>query len=222
MNLFDILGPVMVGPSSSHTAGAVRIGRVARLILGSEPVEAKFLLHGSFAMTGEGHGTKQALVAGLLGMRLDDEQIPESFRIAEERGLEFSFGTCTLRDAHPNSVLVFARGEDGAEIKIGAASLGGARIEVFQYGDIRTTFNAELPTLLITNQDAPGCVSLVTSLLAREGINLATLELNRDGRGEHALMVIECDNPVPERTVTALRAMPDILSAVYFLPSGIG
>ena len=106
MNLFDILGPVMVGPSSSHTAGAVRIGRMARALLGQEPVRAQLLLHGSFASTGEGHGTHQALVAGLLGLSPADGRVPDSFRLARERGLSFSFGTCVLRDVHPNSALI--------------------------------------------------------------------------------------------------------------------
>ena len=106
MNLFDILGPVMVGPSSSHTAGAVRIGRMARALLGQEPVRAQLLLHGSCASTGEGHGTHQALVAGLLGLSPADVRVPDSFRLARERGLSFSFGTCVLRDVHPNSALI--------------------------------------------------------------------------------------------------------------------
>ena len=114
MNLFDILGPVMVGPSSSHTAGAVRIGRMARALLGQEPIWAQMLLHGSFASTGEGHGTHQALVAGLLGLSPDDSRVPASFALAHERGLEFAFGSCTLRDAHPNSVLIQLLGKTAA------------------------------------------------------------------------------------------------------------
>ena len=116
MNLFDILGPVMVGPSSSHTAGAVRIGRMARALLGQTPVQAELLLHGSFASTGEGHGTHQALIAGLLGLTPDDSRVPDSFALAQERGLEFHFGTCDLRDVHPNSVLVTLEGKQGGRL----------------------------------------------------------------------------------------------------------
>ena len=125
MNLFDILGPVMVGPSSSHTAGAVRIGRMARALLGQEPIKAKLLLHGSFASTGEGHGTHQALVAGLLGLAPDDSRVPDSFSLAKERGLTFSFGTCQLRDVHPNSVLITLEGDKGGKLEVGASSPGG-------------------------------------------------------------------------------------------------
>ena len=121
MNLFDILGPVMVGPSSSHTAGAVRIGRMARALLGQEPVKAQLLLHGSFASTGEGHGTHQALIAGLLGLTPDDSRVPDSFALAQERGLEFHFGTCDLRDVHPNSVLVTSTASSSPGRGTGAA-----------------------------------------------------------------------------------------------------
>ena len=134
MNLFDILGPVMVGPSSSHTAGAVRIGRMARSLLGQEPVRAQLLLHGSFASTGEGHGTHQALIAGLLGLAPDDSRVPDSFALAKERGLSFSFGSCALRDVHPNSVLITLEGDRGGHLEVGASSPGGGRIRVFQIG----------------------------------------------------------------------------------------
>ena len=117
MSLFDILGPVMVGPSSSHTAGAVRIGYIARVLLGCKPVSADLALHGSFAATGKGHGTDRALVAGLLGMKPDDMRIPDSFRIAKEEGLAFSFEEVQIPGAHPNTVLLFLRGEDGKELE---------------------------------------------------------------------------------------------------------
>ena len=171
MNLFDILGPVMVGPSSSHTAGAVRIGRMARSLLGQTPVRAKLLLHGSFASTGEGHGTHQALIAGLLGLSPDDSRVPDSFALARERGLEFSFGTCVLRSAHPNSVLITLEGDRGAWLEVGACSPGGGRIRVFRVDGLDTSFTGELPTLVVHNSDRPGCVSQVTGALAAQGLN---------------------------------------------------
>ena len=121
MNLFDILGPVMVGPSSSHTAGAVRMGRMARSLLGRRPVEAELLLHGSFASTGEGHGTRQALIAGLLGLWPDDPRVPDSFQLAEKQGLSFTFGTCILRDVHPNSALITLTAGDGGRLQYDSA-----------------------------------------------------------------------------------------------------
>ena len=219
MNLFDILGPVMVGPSSSHTAGAVRIGRMARALLGQEPVKAQLLLHGSFASTGEGHGTHQALIAGLLGLTPDDSRVPDSFALAQERGLEFHFGTCDLRDVHPNSVLVTLEGNQGGRLEVGASSPGGGRIRVFRVDGLDTSFSGELPTLVVHNSDKPGCVSQVTGALAAQGLNVATLQLNRGGRGGSAVMVIECDQPVSEATAQWLISLPGILRVNCYTPN---
>ena len=218
MNLFDILGPVMVGPSSSHTAGAVRIGRVARALLGQEPVRARLLLHGSFASTGEGHGTRQALVAGLLGLTPDDPRVPDSFALARERGLDFAFGTCSLRDVHSNSALLELAGREGGVIQVGASSPGGGRIRVFQVDGLATSFSGELPTLVVHNTDQPGCVSQVTGVLARQSLNVATLQLNRGGRGGSAVMVIECDQPIPEEVAHEVRDLPGILRVTCYTP----
>lgn len=218
MNLFDILGPVMVGPSSSHTAGAVRIGRMARSLLGQEPVWAQLLLHGSFASTGAGHGTHQALIAGLLGLAPDDSRVPASFELARERGLSFTFGSCVLRDAHPNSVLIRLEGAEGGSLEVGAASLGGGRIQVFQLDGLNTSFSGALPTLVVHNTDQPGCVSRVTGALAQRGLNVATLQLNRGGRGGSAVMVIECDQPIPQEAAQELRALPGILRVTRYTP----
>lgn len=218
MNLFDILGPVMVGPSSSHTAGAVRIGRMARALLGQDPVRAQLLLHGSFASTGEGHGTHQALVAGLLGFSPADPRVPGSFELARERGLEFSFGTCSLRDVHPNSVLIQLEGAQGAKLEVGCSSPGGGRIRVFRVDGLDTSFSGELPTLVVHNTDQPGCISEVTGVLAKQRLNVATLQLNRGGRGGSAVMVIECDQPIPEKTAQEVRALPGILRVNRFTP----
>ena len=132
MNLFDILGPVMVGPSSSHTAGAVKIGLVARRLLGDAPVQAHILLHGSFASTGNGHGTDRALVAGLLGMEPDDLRIPKSLELAEDVGMHVRFGSVHLRGAHPNTASLSLKSKNGRELQMVASSLGGGRIQVCQ------------------------------------------------------------------------------------------
>ena len=218
MNLFDILGPVMVGPSSSHTAGAVRIGLMARALLGQEPVRARLLLHGSFASTGEGHGTHRALIAGLLGLSPDDSRVPDSFALAGERGLEFTFGTCVLRDVHPNSVLIQLEGAQGGALEVGASSPGGGRIQVFRLDGLSTSFTGELPTLVVHNSDQPGCVSQVTGVLAGHGMNVATLQLNRGNRGESAVMVIECDQPIPDEVAQEVRALPGILRVTRYTP----
>ena len=218
MNLFDILGPVMVGPSSSHTAGAVRIGLMARALLGQEPVRARLLLHGSFASTGEGHDTHRALIAGLLGLSPDDSRVPDSFALAGERGLEFTFGTCVLRDVHPNSVLIQLEGAQGGALEVGASSPGGGRIQVFRLDGLSTSFTGELPTLVVHNSDRPGCVSQVTGVLAGHGMNVATLQLNRGNRGESAVMVIECDQPIPEEVAHEVRDLPGILRVTCYTP----
>lgn len=218
MNLFDILGPVMVGPSSSHTAGAVRIGLMARALLGQEPARARLLLHGSFASTGEGHGTHRALIAGLLGLSPDDSRVPDSFALAGERGLEFTFGTCVLRDVHPNSVLIQLEGAQGGALEVGASSPGGGRIQVFRVDGLSTSFTGELPTLVVHNSDRPGCVSQVTGVLAGHGMNVATLQLNRGGRGESAVMVLECDQPIPDEVAQEVRALPGILRVTCYTP----
>ena len=130
LDIFEILGPIMVGPSSSHTAGAVRIGRMARTLLGEPPVKADIGLYGSFAETGRGHGTDRALVAGLLGMKPDDLRIPESFSVAKEQGLSFVFHPAELREAHPNTAVLTVEGASGKKTNVQAAYIGGGRIRL--------------------------------------------------------------------------------------------
>ena len=180
MNIFDIVGPVMVGPSSSHTAGAVRIGYVTRVMLAEEPVQAKIRLHGSFAATGRGHGTDTALIAGLLGMHASDMDIPNSFSIADKKGLEYCFERINLRNAHPNTAVISAVGKGGRSIKIQASSIGGGRIMVNQIDDIGVSFTGESNTLIVYNKDTPGNVSKISSLLASNNINIATMQLYRN------------------------------------------
>lgn len=214
MDIFDLIGPIMVGPSSSHTAGAVRIGLVSRKLLGEPPAEAELYLYGSFADTGLGHGTDKALVAGLLGMEPDDERIPDSFRYAQEAGLRFTFGTADLRAAHPNSVLLKLRGVSGACLEVMAASIGGGRIQIRRLGDLELCFSAEQPTLIVKNEDQPGSVADVSRVLAQHGINIGTFQVNRDSRGGSAVMVIECDAPIREDVVNYIASLPGILRAV--------
>lgn len=205
MNIFDILGPVMVGPSSSHTAGAVRIGLAVRKLLRSAPVRANITLSGSFASTGTGHGTDRALVAGLLGMTPDDIRIPESFEIAREEGLVFSFYKENIRDAHPNTALLEVWNQEGRTLKIQASSLGGGRIMINKLDDVQINVTGERPVLMIHNVDQPGYVAEVASLLAGEKINIATMTLYRDKRGGYAVMVIETDQNIPESAIFRLK-----------------
>ena len=211
MRLFDVLGPVMTGPSSSHTAGAVRIGLTARKLLGEPPAEAEILLHGSFAATGRGHGTDRALVAGLLGLQPDDEAIPRSFALAQKAGLRVRIGTVVLRGAHPNTALLRLAGASGRRLEVMGSSIGGGRINICQIDGITTNFGADRDTLIVHNQDTPGHVAAVTGALSAHNINIATMQLYRSAAGGYAVMVLECDQPLPEDLVEHLRRQPGIV-----------
>lgn len=215
MNLFDIVGPVMVGPSSSHTAGAVRIGYIARLLLNENIKKAEIYLHGSFQATGKGHGTDRALIAGLLGMHPEDERIPNSFQIAKEQGMTFSFAGIELRDAHPNSVLMKLTGTNGRELEIEAASIGGGRIKICKLDGLEANFCGDYPTLIVHNLDQPGHVAEVTSMLAHKSVNIATMQLYRDKRGGDAVMIIECDKEVPTESIKWLEKLEGIRKVTY-------
>ena len=191
----------------------MRIGYVARKLLGEEPKSARITLHGSFAATGRGHGTDKAIVAGLLGMHPDDERIPRSFELAWEQGLDFSFELRELRVAHPNTARLDLTGESGKRLSMTGASVGGGRIEVRELDGIALSFSAEKPTLIIRNEDQPGSISIVSAVLANLGINIATFHVNRSSRGGQAIMVIECDSPVSQGTVNTIAAMQGIISA---------
>lgn len=216
MDIFDILGPIMVGPSSSHTAGAARIGGMARSLLGAAPVKAQIHLHGSFAGTGAGHGTDRALVGGLLGMKPDDLRIPRAFEEAEKAGLAFTINTIDLRDVHPNTALLEVWDAGGRKLQLQAASLGGGRILVQQLDGIAVSFTGEYHTLLIRNQDEFGAVAAVTGQLSRMRINVANMSLCRQTRGSEALMVIETDHRLRPMQVDALRRLAPVLSVTYY------
>jgi len=166
MNIFDILGPIMVGPSSSHTAGAVRIGLMARKLLSDKPVKATIGLYGSFAATGAGHGTDRAIVAGLLGMQPDDMRVPDSFSVAKSEGLRYEIGEIEVKDAHPNTALIELTGESGRAITVQASSVGGGRIMVNRLDGIEVNCSFEMHTLIVHNDDMPGHISTVSGMLA--------------------------------------------------------
>ena len=216
MNLFDIMGPVMVGPSSSHTAGAVKIGYVARKLLGEPIVHAKILLYGSFLATGKGHGTDLALVAGLLGMKPDDVNIPESFRLAKEKGMTFEFGEAMLMEAHPNSVLLELTGANGRKLEVTGESVGGSIINIAQIDGLSANFSGEHPTLIVHNMDQPGHVAEVTSMLAHKSVNIATMQLYRASRGGNAVMVIECDQEIPKESIHWLEHLEGVEKDTYY------
>ena len=216
MNLFDILGPVMVGPSSSHTAGAVRIGRMARTLLGEQPVKAEIGLHGSFAETGQGHGTDRALVAGLLGMKPDDLEIPRSFELAAECGMEISFKTVQLREAHPNTAVLTVQGENGDVLTVQAASTGGGRIRVDSLNGVEVSFTGAFNTLVVHHQDVAGELSRITNELAVGGVNIANMSLCRNRRGGDVLTIIETDHKLPADVVQRIGSLYAVDHVTYY------
>lgn len=216
MNIFDIIGPIMVGPSSSHTAGAVRIGYIVQKLLQDKPVDGIITLHGSFADTGLGHGTDKALVAGILGMKPDDARIPDSFLIAEQNNFRFVIKKQNIKDAHPNTAVISLTSQNGKNIEVQASSIGGGRIVVNKLDGIDVNFSGEKPTLIVHNLDKPGHVAKVTSMLAYESVNIATMQLYRKKRGEYAVMVIESDQYIPKIAISHLDSLEGILKVTYF------
>lgn len=216
INIFDMMGPVMVGPSSSHTAGAARIGNMGRTLLGEEVARADIGLYGSFAETGFGHGTDRALLAGLLGMKPDDLRIPNAYEEANRAGMAYSFRTVELRDAHPNTALLELTGKSGKKLTLQAASIGGGAIVVNKIDGIDVNFTGDFNTLIVRNQDESGSVAAITSILSQVHINVANMSVNRHRRGGDALMVIETDQHIKPRQVEFLSELPGILSVTYY------
>ena len=216
INIFDMMGPVMVGPSSSHTAGAARIGNMGRTLLGEEVARADIGLHGSFTETGFGHGTDRALLAGLLGMKPDDLRIPNAYEEANRAGMAYSFRTVELRDAHPNTALLELTGKSGKQLTLQASSIGGGAIVVNKIDGIDVNFTGDFNTLIVRNQDESGSVAAITSILSQVHINVANMSVNRHRRGGDALMVIETDQHIKPRQVEFLSELPGILSVTYY------
>ena len=216
INIFDMMGPVMVGPSSSHTAGAARIGNMGRTLLGEEVARADIGLYGSFAETGFGHGTDRALLAGLLGMKPDDLRIPNAYEEANRAGMAYSFRTVELRDAHPNTALLELTGKSGKQLTLQASSIGGGAIVVNKIDGIDVNFTGDFNTLIVRNQDESGSVAAITSILSQVHINVANMSVNRHRRGGDALMGIETDQHIKPRQVEFLSELPGILSVTYY------
>ncbi|MEF2278150.1 L-serine ammonia-lyase, iron-sulfur-dependent subunit beta [Deinococcus sp. YIM 134068] len=209
MSLLDMIGPVMIGPSSSHTAGACRLGLVAHHLLGEAPRRATIGLHASFAKTGRGHGTHLALVAGLLGYAPDDPRLPKAFEEAEAAGLTVEFRDVDLGDVHPNTAHLDLHGETAA-VTVQGSSTGGGVIRVTEVGGLGVNFGAASPTLLLRYPDAVGMIARVASTVAADGVNIATLTCTRENRGGQALLAIELDQPLSPEALAFLRRWPDM------------
>ncbi len=217
-SIFDIVGPVMIGPSSSHTAGAVRLGSLARAVFGHEISAANIGLHGSFASTGSGHGTDLALVAGLLGMAPDDARIRDSLTLARESGLDVTFEVVDLGEAHPNTACLTLSAPGGSTMKVRGSSLGGGDVMVTRIDDYDVEITGDLPVLAVAHIDRPGKIAAVSSILAEAGVNIASMTVSRERRGAGALMLIETDVEVDAVTV-ALVAESDGVLDVRAVPA---
>lgn len=212
LQAFDIIGPIMIGPSSSHTAGAVRIGKYARSILGATPVKAHIRFSGSFAKTYKGHGTDKAVIAGILGMDTDDARIRVSMDVAKEEGLAFEFEEADIDGAHPNTAEITLEDAEGRTAQIQGASVGGGNIVINKINGTVVSINGKSDTLVIPHQDIPGMIAVVTKILAEKGVNVHGFSLCRDHKGGTAVMTIEIDGDINESVQDAILENPHIFS----------
>ncbi|MDY0339682.1 MAG: L-serine ammonia-lyase, iron-sulfur-dependent subunit beta [Coriobacteriia bacterium] len=209
-SIFDILGPVMIGPSSSHTAGAVRLGLLARAIFGRQPDAAVITLHGSFASTGRGHGTDLAIVAGLLGMRPDDHEIVRAFQHAAEAGMAVRIVNGDLGAVHANTALLtLSVGETAVEIQ--GSSVGGGEVLITHIGRFEAYADGRMPLLIVEHADLPGEIASVTRIISASGANIAQMRVSRTRRGAEALMLIETDTPLPAATLAEIESLPGVM-----------
>lgn len=206
---FDIIGPRMIGPSSSHTAGAARLAYLARKIAGGDVASAKVTLFGSFAETGRGHGTDKALAAGLLGMNSDDDRLRFSLLLANEAGIDIQFFYSDEEQEHPNSVSIEIKSSTGAVTVVDGASIGGGNVLIKRINGMPVSITGEYPALIVHYEDAPGMINRVCEILAKEKLNIAFMRVFRKGRNTEASMVIETDSAVPEKVAREVEQSSD-------------
>lgn len=212
ISIFEVIGPVMIGPSSSHTAGAARLARVARQIVGQPYFHVSFGLHGSFAKTFKGHGTDKALVAGVLGLFEDDERIAAAFELAKERGLTHNFYELELEGMHENSVKFTFSTTDGQFMEVIGSSTGGGQILIKRINGFETEYTAQSSALIISHYDKKGVISDITKVLADNDINIGIMKLSRESKDELASCIIETDGATPQYVVDTLNQIQHIIS----------
>ena len=218
MGIFDIVGPVMIGPSSSHTAGAARIGLMARKILKDDPVKADITVYGSFAKTYKGHGTDKALVAGLLGFAADDLRLRQSFAIAKETNLAVAFHRSDEEVDHPNTVRIALTGKTGKKTEILGVSLGGGRIEIREIDGFPVALNGEEHTLITLHNDQPGIIAQATTIMAIGHINVSNMKVFRSAKNANAVMIVNTESPVPDEMVRLISNISAIDSVITLSP----
>ena len=210
IGIFDVLGPIMIGPSSSHTAGAARLGKIARTIVNKPIKDVTFLLHGSFKETYKGHGTDRALVAGILGMMPDDERLRDALLIAEKEGLEVHFLPADLGQVHPNTLKILMTDCDDINWEVLGSSIGGGLVEIYEISGNKVKITGEYPTIITCHDDIPGTVSKVSTLFYDNDINIAHMTLVRSQKGKDATMTFEVDNNVSEELIAAIKAVEGV------------
>jgi L-serine dehydratase len=214
-SVFDMIGPVMIGPSSSHTAGVVRIGRVCRRLLGGTPASAEIIFYNSFARTYEGHGSDRAIVAGLLDFKTDDVRIKEALELAGQQGLRYSFrGIGNASTLHPNTIRLNLE-KEGQKIEVVGESLGGGVINIAEVNGFRADFRANLKTLIITAEDTKGSIAFIASVLAHDDCNIATMSVSRKGKHDLACHVIEMDSGLKPITLEYIRSLKWVKEVTY-------
>ena len=217
MNIFDIIGPIMIGPSSSHTAGAVRLGRVANKLMDNEtPARVEITLSGSFAETYRGHGTARALLAGIMGYNSWSEEIRDALDIAKDRGISYEFIKKDLPGAHPNTAVIHYFLKDGQEGSVQGASVGGGNIRIDLVNGMKVEFNGDYHTILVMHHDRPGVIASVTSLMRYEysDLNISNFHLSREEKGGNAIMTIEIDSLPPDMLIEDIRKLEHVTNAL--------
>jgi len=216
---FEIIGPKMIGPSSSHTAGAARLGKIAGKLANYDVKKVSFLLHGSFAKTYRGHGTDRALMAGILGMRESDEELKKSLKIADEKGIEYEFVEADLGEVHPNTVKFIIDKSNGEKIELVGSSIGGGNIKVIEINGLKLEFTGQYPTIITRHLDHPGIIAKITKILAYYKINIAFMSVYRQDKGQDAFMVIESDNELKSEFIDYIGKSIGEIKNIYLINS---
>ena len=219
ISVFDVLGPNMIGPSSSHTAGAARIGFLAQKMIGGSVVKVDFTLYGSFARTYHGHGTDRALLGGIMGFDTDDMRIRDSFDLASEQGIAYSFTPNELEtDVHPNTVDIRMENAAGQVMTIRGESLGGGKCRIARINGVEVDFTGEYSTVIVVQQDKPGVVAHITKVLSDKGVNIAFMRLFRESKGNTAYTIVESDGRFPEGIEEPLRDNTNVRDVMIIEP----
>ncbi|KAA9325180.1 L-serine ammonia-lyase, iron-sulfur-dependent subunit beta [Adhaeribacter soli] len=214
-SIFDMIGPVMIGPSSSHTAGVVRIARAANRILGCLPEEAIITFYNSFARTYEGHGSDKAIIAGLLDFKTDDKRIKDAFELAKEKGLKYTFRSVgNASTMHPNTIKLNLKG-CGREVEVIGQSRGGGVIRIVEVDGFSADFSASLHTLIIDADDVKGSIAFIADVIAHDDCNIATMNVSRKGKNELARQFIEMDSSISPVALEYLRHLKWVKNVTY-------